>query len=271
MKLRISDLMDHADPFPVELKQKDVVSADRIKAAALQKVRGASTRAPFAGRLSRAGLIAAVLAAALCVTAAAAAVKWSGFAFTGGMSDAEKAALLQSASTMVASELVEPDGTVHYLDENGRETLVLSAEDAAAYEQAKNTAQEQAVLESTARIDAATLSLLPRSITELPVDADGAFAECALGNGCMILLHPEGQDGFSLSPGDSVTIALTANDSCILEFSLFRDGAFVTADTAAAGQHSFTFPIDEPGLYCFGVEYCSAGASTFTDCTLTIQ
>lgn len=261
MKLRISDLMDHAEPLPVELKQKDTVSADRIKAAALQKVRGASTRAPFAGRLSRAGLIAAVLAAALCVTAAAAAVKWSGFAFTGGMSDAEKAALLQSASTMVASELVEPDGTVHYLDENGRETLVLSAEDAAAYEQAKNTA----------RIDAATLPLLPRSITELPVSADGAFAECALGNGCMILLHPEGQDGFSLSPGDSVTIALTANDSCILEFSLFRDDAFVTADTAAAGQHSFTFPIDEPGLYCFGVEYCSAGASTFTDCTLTIQ
>ena len=271
MKLRISDLMDHADPIPVELRQKDAVSADRIKAAALKKVRSAPSRLPLAGRLSRAGLIAAAMAAVLCVTAAAAAVKWSGFAFTGGMSDAEKSALLQSASTMVAGELVEPDGTVHYLDENGREMLVLPAEEAAAYEQAKNAAQEQSVLESTARIDAATLSLLPRSITELPVGADGTFAECALGNGCMILLHPEGQDGFSLSPGDSVTIALTSNDSCILQFNCFRDGVCIFEDTATARQHSFTFPIDQPGLYCFSILYCSVSASTFTDCTLTIQ
>ena len=54
---------------------------------------------------------------------------------------------------MVASELVKPDGIVHPLDENGRETLVPSAE------------------------DAATLPLLPCSITEFPVGTDGTFSE----------------------------------------------------------------------------------------------
>ena len=53
---------------------------------------------------------------------------------------------------VVASELVKPDGSVHPLDENGRDTLMLSAEDAAA------------------------LPLLPCSITELPVGTDGTFS-----------------------------------------------------------------------------------------------
>ena len=56
---------------------------------------------------------------------------------------------------VVASELVKPDGSVHVLDENGRETQVLSAE------------------------DASTLPLLPCSITELPVGTDGTFSGTA--------------------------------------------------------------------------------------------
>ena len=81
-------------PIPVERNVKTAVSADRIRTAVLKKVCSMPSRFPLAGRLSRVGFIAAVMAAVLCVTAAAAAVKRSGFAFIGGRSDAEKSALL---------------------------------------------------------------------------------------------------------------------------------------------------------------------------------
>lgn len=57
----------------------------------------------------------------------------------------------------------------------------------------------------------------------------------------------------------------------ILEFGQFKDGVFVDAETASAQQHSYTFFIEEAGLYCFYVEYYSADASFFTDCTVTIE
>ena len=87
----------------------------------------------------------------------------------------------------------------------------------------------------------------------------------------MILLHPAEKNGFNLEVGDSVTIELAANDKCILEFGRFKDGIFVDAETVSAQQHSYTFVIEETGLYCFYVEYYSADASFFTECTITIE
>ena len=115
------------------------------------------------------------------------------------------------------------------------------------------------------------MPLIPRTITELAVDENGQFAECALGNGSMILLHPEAKNGFDLEVGDVVTVKLVANDKCILEFGQFKDGVFVDAETASAQQHSYTFFIEEAGLYCFYVEYYSADASFFPDCTVTLE
>ena len=100
---------------------------------------------------------------------------------------------------------------------------------------------------------------------------DGEFSDFALGNASMILLHPAGKDGFDLMAGDVVTIKLTANDSCILEFGEFKDGDFVRAEAVTARQHSCTFEIEETGMYCFSVEYCSANASSFTNCIITVE
>lgn len=86
----------------------------------------------------------------------------------------------------------------------------------------------------------------------------------------MILLYPEDKAGYELKSGDVVTVELTANDICILEFGQFRDGAFVNTETATAQEHSHTFVIEEDGLYCFFVEYLSAGVSVFADCSVMV-
>lgn len=217
-------------------------------------------------------LITAVLIIlSFTVACTAAVIKWGGFAFTDGMSDSEKNALIKDATMLYARDYQDENGNVHYLDENGDEVLVLSAADAAKYELERQAAREQAVLESTTLVDASTLPFIPHIITELTVDADGQFAECALGNASMILLHPAEKDGFDLKVGDVVTITLDANDRCILEFGQFKDGTFADVGTAFAQQHSYSFTIKEPGLYCFSIEYRSAGVSTFTNCTITVE
>ena len=270
MDLKISDMLDHVENIQIEIGEKNVASVERIKEKTMKKVHDAKVNLPTAGKFSRVGVIAAVMAAILCVTAAA-VVKWGGFALTGSMNAAEIEALLNEAETTVASEYVESDGTVHYLDANNKEILVLSADEAKAYEQMRQEAKDLSVAESTSLVDAYTIPFMPNLITEMAVDDDGRFAEFALGNASMILLHPAGKDGFNLMAGDVVTIKLTSNDSCILEFGEFKDGDFVRAETATAQQHSYTFEIEETGMYCFSVEYCSAAASSFTNCMITVE
>lgn len=132
-------------------------------------------------------------------------------------------------------------------------------------------AADQAVCESTNLVDLATMPFLPNGVTEVVVGKNGAFADLALGNGLAILLRPEKGDGFLLKVGDQVTLTLTANDTCILEFGQFRDGIYDGAETETAREHSYTFSIDENGLYCFYVQYLSAAASNFTTCRLTVH
>ena len=237
----------------------------------MKKIHKTSSQTHVVRKISKAGIVAAVMVAALSITVVAAAViKWGGFAFTSGMTNAEKNALIEEVSRLVCTEYEDKNGYVHYLDENGEEVLVLSAKEAATYEREMQEAKEQVVCESTTLVDASTMPLIPRTITELAVDKNGQFAECALGNGSMILLHPAEKNGFDLEAGDVVTVELVANDKCILEFGQFKDGVFIDAETASAQQHSYTFVIEEAGSYCFYVEYYSASASVFTDCTVTI-
>lgn len=271
MDLKISDMLDHMENIQIEIGEKDVASAERIKKQTMKKIRDAKADIHAAGKLSKMGTAAAVVAVLLCITAAAAVMKWGGFAFTEGMDAKEIEALLSEAETAVSWKRVERDGTVHYFDADNKEILVLSADEAKAYDRKQQEEHDRSVAESTSLVDARTIPFMPNLITEMAVGDEGEFADFALGNGSMILLHPAGKDGFELKAGNVVTIKLTSNDSCILEFGEFKDGDFVCAEASAARQHSCTFEVEEAGIYCFSVEYCSVNASSFTNCMITVE
>ena len=165
----------------------------------------------------------------------------------------------------------DADGTVHYFGEDGREELVLSAEEAAAYQQQQIAAHDRAVCQSTTLVDVSTMPFIPNSVTELAVDADGHFAEFAFGNAHMVLLYPENSTGFDLRTGDTVTISLDADARGSLGFGLFKDGIYVSEEVVSAQGHLYTFKIEEDGRYCFFVENCSAGMYICTDGSLTVN
>lgn len=266
-------MMDHLDGVSVDIREKNTASSDKIKEITMKKIHDTKSMDPHGPRkFFRASLIAAVLAVCILLSAAAVAVfEWSGFASTSGMSDSEKQALLSEAATSGTMALVEPDGTVHYLDNNGNELFVLTAEEAAEYEANRRDAHDQAVRESTDLVDVDTFPLIPYGITELSINSEGQFADFAFGNGYMVLLHPENADGYSLTAGDTVTITLDSNDTCILEFGLVKDGVALEGETVKAQNHEYFFEISENGVYCFYITYFSAGASSFTNCMLTIS
>ena len=128
MKIKISDMMDHVDNAPVEIWEKDIASAKSIREATMKKIHKASSQNHIVRKLSKVGIVAAVLIAALSITVlAAGSFTWEGFAFTGGMTNAEKNALIEEVSQLGCVEYADENGNVHYLDENGEEIAVLSA------------------------------------------------------------------------------------------------------------------------------------------------
>ena len=218
-------------------------------------------------------LIAAVLVI-LCFTVACAAVviEWGGFSFIEGLSNAEKNELIQSGSTSIAGGFTDAKGFVHYLDENGEEIMVLSPEEAEEYDRKRIEAKNQTVIDSIARVDASTIiPLIPGSITEVGVQTDGHFADFALGNGHMVLLYPEDEDGYNLKRGDVVTITLELNEAGTLQFAQFKDGVFVDGSTISAQSHQYSFSVEEDGQYCFCIMYYSAAVGLFANGTLTID
>ncbi|MCD7887585.1 MAG: hypothetical protein LUG44_08215 [Clostridiales bacterium] len=274
MKIRISDLMDHMEAVPVEMQERGQVSADRIQEGTMKKIKNAPRRRRMTRRVTKIGLVAAVLAGLLCLTAAGVAVaKWTGFALTDGMSDWEKSALLEQASVAVAGMSEDADGTTHYYDEDGNEVMTLTREEAIAYERALLEEQEQAVIDSTALVDMSTIpsGTLPHSLNELATDENGQFPAFAMDNGSMVLLYPEGKEGYTLTAGDTVTVTLEANDTCSLAFGVFRNGVFTGAETVSALQHSYTFSIQEGGVYCFSIEHFSSDANSFENGRVTIS
>ena len=205
--------------------------------------------------------------------AAYAAAALNGFSLTGGMSKRAVNQMLEEYSPVTSRALVEPDGTVHYLDEQGNEIMVLTAEEAAKYEQEQREAQENAVRSSTALIDVDTLPGVPNSVTELQIGADGSIPDFALGNGHMAILCGADKKGWLLEAGDSVALTLTSNDDCFLVFYVIRDGVMLSQeyDPARVQAHAFSFVAAEPGYYCLGLMYGSASASNFTDGKVLIE
>ena len=205
--------------------------------------------------------------------AAYAAATMNGFSLTGGMSKRAVSQMLEEYSPVTIRALVEPDGTVHYLDEQGNEIMVLTAEEAAQYEKEEREAKENAVRSSTVLIDVDTLPVIPNSVTELLIGADGAIPDFALGNGHMAVLCGVDEKGWDLKAGDSLALTLTSNDDCFLVFYVIRDGVVLSQeyDPTRVRSHAFSFEAAEPGSYCLGLMYGSASASNFTKGTLLIE
>lgn len=262
--------------FEIDRYQKafdEVHASERTKLEVLNMTLGNTP-----SRRRSAGRRIAILAAAVALIAglgmaAYAVITMDGFALTGDMPKASIDNMLEEYSPVTHMALVEPDGTVHYLDKQGNEIMVMTAEEAAKYEQEQREAKEDAVRSSTALIDVDTLPLIPNSVTELQIGADGSVPDFALGNGHMAVLCGADKKGWDLKAGDSLALTLASNDDCFLVFYVIRDGVMLTKeyDPARVRSHAFSFEAKEPGNYCLGLVYGSASASNFTKGTLLIE
>lgn len=272
LKVRISDMMDYINDDSVKIQEKEIASANRIKEATMKRIEKESPVANFKIRkISRVGMLVAVLALSMMFTGGVFAhLKWNGFANTSEMSKSEKEALLKNDVAFVG-EIIDPEGNVHYLDANGKEVMVLSKEEAAKYEKEKMEKMEQEVQESTELVDVHTLPLVPSGITEVKVDKNGQFDDFALGVGHMIVLLPEDTKDYSLKKGNSVTISLNADEECILQCGLIKDGKVIEETHEKKQNHKYSFEITEDGKYNFYIMYYSAGKNIFTECMLDIK
>lgn len=273
MKIRISDIMDQVECTALELQERGSFSLQQVREKTLQSIHDAPRESHFMRKIPRMGIAVAALVFCFSITATAGIViKWSGFAYTDGLSRREKEALLEEAGIAYAGAIVnEIDGSVHYLDKEGNVIMVLSIPEATEYEAARKEASEQAVVESTSLIDVSTLPLIPSSITEMETAEDGQFADIILGNGHMILLHPAGENGYQLTKGDTVTIMLDADSECYLEFRVYLDGNSVGSELPRTQQHCYQFTVAEDGLYNFSVTYGSIGAGILKNGSIKVN
>ncbi len=238
---------------------------ERIKELSMKKIKSAPGRSRKSVKIV---LIAAVLIAALGVTAFAVADTW-GFTDTSGMNRREINQLLKEHNTGSFTQLVAPDGSVSYMD-GGEVIFSLSAEDAAAYDEALREEKQRKVRESTDKLDVDTMELFPNSVTEIAVDGEGCFGDFVLDNGNTVLLCAPGGGVFELEEGDSVSLSVSSGRVCYACFGIVQDGKMleevsIHSDVLA---HSFTVPAD--GEYCFTLSYYSAGADNFTDGKIVI-
>ena len=238
--------------------------------AVQKKASGAIIRSGRSLRRSAAIALAACMILALGITALA-VNKWTGYADTEGLSQAEIESLLRQYAPRITRQLIEPDGTVHYLDDQNNEVMALSAKDAAKYDAEIRQAQEQAVRESTDLIDVDSLGSVPKGITVVPVSDDGTFHDFALGNGYMVLLCTEEEKPFFLREGATVTIHLEANDTCGMAFGVTLAGEEIARTYAKAQEHLFSYTVPSDGEYCFALMYAGSDASSFQNCVLTIR
>ena len=267
MNIDIRDLLDGYREEEFEPRGRGELSLESVRRLTMRKIKQEKTTNRRKRWLAPLAACAAVL---LLTVGALAYAEWHGFALSGGMSAGEIAAVLEEASHGTVGEMVESDGTVHYYD-GLNETLVLSEEEAAAYEQAREEARVQAVRESTSLLDMDTMEFVPSGVTELAISPDGSFADFLVGNGHMVILYPEGSRGLALRAGDRVTVSVTADETCYLEFGMVKDGAMLETVTDRARAHEHTFTAPEDGIYCFTLLYSSASASAFTDGRVTVE
>lgn len=276
MNKKISELFDYGDEIVVNDEIGMMFDPAEIKELTMKRIhedRPAEAAPHTRNRMRRLiGIaVAACLVLALAMTASALINRWSGYADAEGLTQAEIKNMLQQYSSLVSCQLIEPDGTVHYLDNQGNELMVLNAEDAARYDAEIRQAREQAVRESTDLIDIDSFGAIPNGITVVPVSKDGTFHNFMLGNGYMVLLCAEEEKPYRLHEGDTVTIRLRSNDECVMSFAVSQDGKVIDHTAMKAQDHHYSFVVPDDGEYCFLLMYSSVDASSFTDCSLIIE
>lgn len=87
----------------------------------------------------------------------------------------------------------------------------------------------------------------------------------------MVLLSPEDAKSYLLEKDNIVTISLNANDECILECGMIKEGKVIEEKTEKEQNHEYSFEITKDGDYNFYVMYYSSDKSIFTECTLDIK
>ena len=276
MNKKISELFDYGDEIVVNDETDMMFDPTEIKEMTMKKIHEDhhSEVTPHTRNLLRRFIgiaVTACLVFALAMTSFAIISKWRGYADTEGLTQAEVESMLRQYSSCVSSKLIEPNGTVHYLDDRGNELMVLSAEDAAKYDTEIRQAQEQAVRESTDLIDIDSFGTIPNGISVVQVSKDGTFHDFVLGNGYMILLCAEEDKPYLLYEGDTVTIRFRANNECVMSFAVSQDGKVIDHTDIKAQNHHFSYVVPADGKYCFLLMYGSASASSFTDCSLVIE
>lgn len=271
MKIKISDMMGYFEADTIDIYEQEIASAERIKEVTMKKVQDEKIVPNNNKRkIIKAAAIITVLMVSVAATGTSQAhLEWNGFALTAGMSEKEKAALEEYNIALMACR--DSEGNLHYLNAEGEETKVLSEEEAAAYNQQKLEARKKALQESTKLLDVQSLEHTPMGITEMTTDEEGRFAEFALGNSYMVILRPEATDKYSLKKGDTVRIALTDEEDCILEFGMIKDSIIVEKDSVKSTSHHYVFNISEDGEYNFSIMYYSVNKGFFTDCMIVIE
>ena len=276
MNKKISELFDYGDEIVVNDEIGMMFDPAEIKELTMKKIHedrpSEATPHPRNHMRRFIGIaVAACLVFALAMTALAVINNWRGYADTEGLTQAEVEDMLQQYVSLTSCQLVEPDGTVHYLDNQGNELMVLNAEDAAKYDTEIRQAREQAVRESTDLIDIDSFGVIPNGITVVPVSKDGTFHNFMLGNGYMVLLCTEEENPYRLHEGDSVTIRMQANDECVMSFAVSQNGKVIEHTAIKAQDHHYSYVVPADGEYCFLLMYSSVDASSFTDCALVIE
>ena len=240
-------------------------SLERIKELSMKKIKSAHRRSRKPVKIV---LIAAVLIAALGITALAVADTW-GFTDTSGMNRWEINRLLKEYNIASFTQLVDAQGNVSYMD-GGEVLFTLSAEEALAYDEALREERRQKVRESTDKLDVDSMELFPNSVTEIAVDGEGCFGDFILNNGNTVLLCASDGGSFSLKKGDAVSLSICSGEKSIIHYGLVHDGKMLEEVPLRGAElcHSFTIPSD--GEYYFTLSYYSAGADNFTDGKIVI-
>ena len=269
MKIKISDMFDSVQDIAPDI-QEEKVPVDRVRKKVLEKIQQETMEDRRRRRIRKPVLIAVILAAALGLCGFAYAyVRWTGFSYTEGLTNEDKEALTEQASK-TSSAAEDSEGNVTYYDEEGN-GITLTAEEDEAYREELRKEREQAVQDSTDKVDVSTFGFIPSGIAEITTDETGAFENFMMENGYVVILYPGQGESYKLSKGNVVTVNLQANDALNLEFGYIADGKAYDCGTVEGKEFAYKIVIPENGAYYFYIIHGSADVAEFSNCRITIN